>query len=127
MLHELALNAMFANGAAGTTPFHAWRYVHAAAPHTSQALSFVAAHDSLRDFELEYRLAGDEMCRREACALTQSGLSMLSPGHYVLLGPRRNGMRVNTAALRHSGDAAAPLGDAVRDFDYLALRIEAIG
>lgn len=126
VLHELALSAMFDHGGVQPAPFLAWQFVHGAPSRVSQSIVFSAPRDGMRGFELEYRLAGDAQCRDEACALTRFGAPLLSPGHYVLLGPRRDGTRVDAAGLRHSGDALAPLGEAARDFDYLALRIEAI-
>ena len=80
----------------------------------------------MRRFELDYRLAGDLQCRSETCTLTRLRMPALVPGRYVLLGPRRAAAPVDIGALRHSGDAACPLGDVERDFDYLTLRVEAI-
>lgn len=125
VLHELWLSAMFDDDLAGRIPFLAWQFVHGTPPRMSQRVSFVAGRDRMRGFELEFRLPGDAQCRRESCALTRLDAPALSPGHYVLLGPRRDGGSVDAAVLCHSGDPCVPLGPAPRDFDYLALRIEA--
>jgi hypothetical protein len=127
VLQEFGLSAIFETPGA-RTPFLAWQHVAGAQQRRSQRLSFVAGRATLRGFELEYRIAGMSMCANEACSLTRFDAPLLAPGHYVLAGPRRNGERVDPSQLRHSGDIAAPLLETgvPRDFDYLALRIEAI-
>ena len=126
VLHELGVNAMFEHDGAGEVPLHAWRFVHGSPGHASPPVAFVAAAGRMRRFELDYRLAGDLQCRSETCTLTRLRMPALVPGRYVLLGPRRAAAPVDIGALRHSGDAACPLGDMERDFDYLTLRVEAI-
>jgi len=127
VLHALSLSAMFDQDDQRPVPFLAWQFVHGAPSRISQRLAFSVPRDRMRGFELDYRLAGDTQCRGESCALTRFDAPLLAPGHYLLLGPRRDGARIDVGALRHSGDVLAPLGDTARDFDYLALRIEAIG
>jgi hypothetical protein len=124
VLRALSLHAMFDVPGAPRAPFTAWHYAAGAQARTSQRLSFVAGRANMRGFELEYRVEGDTGCVSERCDLTRFEAPLLEPGHYVLLGPRRNGERADPAALVHSGDSAAPLA-MVRDFDYLAFRIEA--
>jgi hypothetical protein len=125
VLHELWLSAMFAAPDGGTSPFVAWQFAQGPRPHMGQRLSFVAPREGLRGFALDYRLQAASACEREACSLTSFALPLLTPGHYALLGPRRNGSPAVTRGLRHSGDSAAPLLSATaRDFDCLAFRIE---
>ena len=125
VLRELSLQAMFEQPLAPRAPFIACHYVAGEPPKHSQRMSFIAERASMRGFELEYRVADQESCQQEDCALTRFEAPLLAPGHYVLAGPRRNGSRVDATRLRHSGDPSAPLAG-VRDFDYLSFRIEAI-
>ena len=109
----------------GTSPFVAWQFARGPRPHMGQRLSFAAPRDRLRGFALDYRLQAASACQHETCSLTSFALPLLTPGHYALLGPRRDGSPASTRGLRHSGDSAAPLAAAtVRDFDCLAFRIE---
>ena len=124
VLRELTLQAMFDVPREPSRPFIAWHYAAGRPANVSQRASFVAGRASMRGFELAYRLEAGER-RQEACALTRFERPLLLPGHYILAGPRRDGSRVQASALSHSGDPAAPLASA-RDFDYLALRIEAL-
>ena len=128
VLQELWLNAQFAQDDGGIAPFAAWQFSQGPRPHMGQRLSFVAARDRLRGFALDYRTAQHAACAHESCALTGFSLPLLAPGQYVLLGPRRDGRPAPTRGLRASGDATAPLQwSGTRDFDYVALRIEALG
>jgi hypothetical protein len=114
-LREFALSALFDVDAAANAPFLAWQYA-AAGGRTSQRFGFVAGRASMRGFELEYRHAGETVCRRETCALTRLDVPLLAPGHYVLVDAAA------PAVLAHSGDPRAPLAE--RGFDHLAFRIE---
>jgi hypothetical protein len=127
VLQELWLNAQFAQNDGTDALFAAWQFSHGPRPHMGQSLSFVAARDRLRGFRLDYRTALHAACVHESCALTHFILPLLAPGQYVLLGPRRDGRPALPRGLRASGDAAAPLQwTGPRDFDYVALRIEAL-
>jgi hypothetical protein len=125
VLHELWLSALFESADGGTSPFIAWQFAHGPRPHMSQRVAFVAPRERLRGFALDYRLDAKACLEQEACPLTSFSLPLLTPGHYALLGPRRDGRGARTRGLRHSGDSAAPLQwQGVRDFDYVAFRIE---
>ena len=123
VLGELSLHAMFDVPLAPRAPFIAWHYVSGAPAKNSQRGSFVAGRASMRGFELEYRLADESRCNREDCTLTRFHAPLLKPGHYVVVGPRRDGSRVDPSGFVHSGDKTTPLAIA-RDFDYLAFRVE---
>jgi hypothetical protein len=128
VLDDLALHAMFDLQDGGSAAFTAWSFHAGAVESRTDSTRFTAGRDSLRRFEIEYRLAGNTESQRETCALTRFDLPLLAPGHYVLLGPRRDGSRPPPQALRHSGDSKAPLANLpARDFDYLAFRVEALG
>jgi hypothetical protein len=118
-LRELSLSAMFDVARAPKAPFIAWHYAAGSAPRMSQRLAFTAGRASMRGFELEYRHAGDAVCRTQSCALTRFEAPLLAPGHYVVVDASA------PAALAHSGDGRAPLGSQP-GFDYLAFRIEPI-
>lgn len=125
VLRELSLHAMFDVPHAPRAPFIAWHYVAGTPAKSSQRTSFVAGRANMRGFELEYRVAGDTRCNREDCTMTRFQAPLLEPGHYVVVGPRRDGSRVDPSGFVHSGDMSAPLATA-RDFDYLAFRVEPI-
>jgi hypothetical protein len=123
---ELAVHAIFDLPDGSSVPFVAWRYGAGSVPSRTDRTRFAADRATVRRFAIEYRLAESANVRREDCALTRFDAPLLAPGHYVLAGPRRNGAPVDSRGLVHSGDVAAPLaGIAARDFDYLAIRIEA--
>jgi hypothetical protein len=127
VLDDLALHAMFDLQDGGSAAFTAWRFHAGPVVSRTDSARFTAGRDSLRRFEIEYRVAAIAELRRETCALTRFDLPLLAPGHYVLLGPRRDGSRLPPQFLRHSGDSNAPLANLpARDFDYLAFRIEAM-
>lgn len=123
VLEDFALHAVHQLDDGSSAAFIAWQYAAGPVASRTSSARFVAHRAGLRRFELDYRLAGSGS-RRESLALAGFELP-LSPGHYVLLGPRRDGSRVRAIDLRHSGDRAAPLRGA-RDFDYLALRMHAM-
>jgi hypothetical protein len=127
VLDDFAIHAMFDLPDGLSVPYVAWRHAAGPVPSRTDRARFIADRATLRRLEVEYRLAGSTVPVHEECALTYPGAPLLSPGHYALLGPRRDGARVDARGFRHSGDASAPLsGLARRDFDYLALRIEAV-
>lgn len=128
VIDDLALHAMFDLQEGGSAAFTAWRYHSGVVESRTDSVCFTAERDSLRRFEIEYRVAGSAASQREICALTRFDLPLLAPGHYVLLGPRRDGSRLPAQSLHHSGDTHAPLANlSARDFDYLAFRVEARG
>jgi hypothetical protein len=124
VLHELWLSALFETGDGTTAPFLAWQFAHGPRPQMAQRVAFVAPRERMRGFVLDYRLGARSDCAQETCALTSFALPLLVPGHYVLLGPRRDGRAAPIRRLRHSGDVAAPLAGTRHDFDALAFRIE---
>lgn len=127
VLHELWLSALFDHPDGGTAPFLAWQFTDGPRASTGQRIAFVAPRAGMRGFALDYRLGAAAACTRETCALTSLGLPLLTPGHYALLGPRRDGGPASPHGLTHSGNLAAPLAAGVsRDFDCLAFRIEAV-
>jgi hypothetical protein len=128
VLQELWLNAQFGQPDGATALFSAWQFSRGPRPHTAQRIAFVVARDRLRGFQLDYRTGRHQACVHESCAMNGFSLPLLAPGQYVLLGPRRDGRPAPTRGLRASGDASAPLQWAgPRDFDYVALRVEALG
>lgn len=128
VLQELWLNAQFGQADGSTALFSAWQFSRGPRPHMAQRIAFVVARDRLRGFRLDYRTGGHQACAHESCAMNAFSLPLLTPGQYVLLGPRRDGRPAPTRGLRASGDATAPLQwNGTRDFDYVALRIEALG
>jgi hypothetical protein len=125
VLDDLAVHAMFDLPGGSSVPFVAWRYSAGPVPSRTDRAHFVVDRATVRRFELEYRVTESPGARHETCALTRVDAPLLTPGHYVLAGPRRSGARVDPRGFVHTGDFAAPLaGPVARDFDYLALRIE---
>ena len=125
VLDDLAVHAMFDLPDGSSVPFVAWRYSAGPVPSRTDRAHFVVDRATVRRFELEYRATQSAGARHETCALTRVDAPLLTPGHYVLAGPRRSGARVDPRGFVHTGDFAAPLaGPVARDFDYLALRIE---
>ena len=127
VLDDIAIHAMFDLPGGGSAPFVAWRQEAGPVPSRTDRARFVAGRATLRRLEIEYRVAGGLRSMRESCSLTRGDAPLLAPGHYVLLGPRGDGSRVEPAGFAHSGDVAAPLAAVSgRDFDYLAIRIAAV-
>lgn len=126
VLEDIAIHAMFDLPEGGSVPFVAWRHAAGAVPSRTDRARFIANRATLRRFELEYRIAGSASRQRETCPLTRSDAPLLAPGHYLLLGPRRDGSPADPSGLVHSGDVTAPLQvRSRRNFDYLAIRIDA--
>lgn len=117
VLDRLALAAIFETSDGGRAPFHAWHHRHA-----SHEARFTAPRGAMRSIEVEYAPFGAGVRQRETLALTSFAHPLLMPGDYVLAGPRRDGSAVDPATLRHTGEAASPLGTQ-RDFDYVTLRM----
>jgi hypothetical protein len=127
VLDELSVRAMFDLPDGSSVPFVAWQYAAGPVPSRTDHARFIAGRATLRRLEIEYRLADSGSQQRETCHLTRFDAPLLAPGQYVLLGPRGDGSRVERRRLLHSGDATAPLSTlAGRDFDYLAIRVEAV-
>lgn len=124
---DLAINAMFDLPDGSSVPFVAWRYAAGPVPSRTDHARFIAGRETVRRLEIEYRLAADGIARREHCRLARFDAPLLAPGHYVLLGPGADGSPVQPRGFVHSGDVSAPLSlPAGRDFDYLAIRVEAL-
>jgi hypothetical protein len=127
VLDDLFVHAMFDLSDGSSVPFIAWRHAAGPVPSRTDRARFIADRATLRRLEIEFRLADSRSRQREDCPLTRFDAPLLTPGHYVLLGPRRDGSRAEPRALLHSGDVTAPLSAlAGRDFDYLAIRVEAV-
>lgn len=127
VLSELWLSALFEAADGTAAPYLAWQFCDGARPHMGQRVAFVAPRDRMRGFVLDYRLGEQAHRAQENCALTSFALPLLVPGHYVLLGPTRDGRAAFARGLRHSGNPAAPLAGAPRVFDALAFRLEGLG
>jgi hypothetical protein len=127
VLDGLSVHAMFDLPDGSSVPFVAWQYAAGPVPSRTDHARFIAGRATLRRLEIEYRLADSGSQQRETCHLTRFDAPLLAPGQYVLLGPRGDGSRVERRRLLHSGDVTAPLSTlAGRDFDYLAIRVEAV-
>lgn len=126
VLEALSVRAMFDLPDGTSVPFEAWRY--AAGPVSSQTDSarFIAGRSTVRRVELDVRVRGAQGEARECCSLTPGDTGLLSPGQYVLLGPRRDGSAAGHADLAYSGNPHAPIDLPGRDFDYLPIRVEAL-
>jgi hypothetical protein len=109
-----------------SAPFSAWCHDLAALGSRSGPVRFFAESSALQQLEVEYRLVDEGIACREHCQIAHSVLRQLVPGHYLLIGPRRDGSRVDVRGLVHSGDVSAPLAGEARDFDYLSMRIQAV-
>lgn len=121
VLADFTLTALFDTLEGGRVPFLAWQ----AAGDNRHRTRFVAPRAGMRGFELTYRAAGASADTREALAMTRADARVPMPGHYLIASPRRDGSAVDPHGLVHSGDPLRPLA-AAGDFDYLALRMEAI-
>lgn len=121
VLADFTLTALFDTLDGGRVPFLAWQ----AAGDNRHRTRFVAPRAGMRGFELSYRAAGASADTREALAMTRVDARVLMPGHYLIVSPRRDGSAVDARGLVHSGHPLQPLAEA-GDFDYLALRMEAI-
>jgi hypothetical protein len=118
---RLAVNAMFDMPGGGSAPFIAWQFSGAGAAHSATSSTrFIAGRSSMRCLEIEYSLAGVDHVER--CDLVGMSGLLLSPGHYLLVGPDADGRPAKVKHLVHSGVASRPLAGPT-DFDYLALRI----
>lgn len=127
VFESLKIDALFDLPQGETAPFHAWQFSSRPLSSNSGPVQFLAGRAGMRRLELDYRLRADDHTHREQCALTQLDSALLSPGHYLLLSPRKSGESLAALTLEHSGDPLAPLTDhAARDFDYVALRIQAM-
>jgi hypothetical protein len=126
VLEDLAVHAMFDMPDGGSVPFVAWCYSAGQVASRTDSVRFVAGRSAVRRLEFDYRIEGEAFQRRECCSLIRSDAPLLAPGHYVLLGPRRDGTAAEYRGLVHTGNLAAPLpASATRGFDYLPIRIEA--
>lgn len=121
VLADFTLTALFDTLEGGRVPFLAWQ----AAGDNRHRTRFVAPRAGMRGFELTYRPAGATADVSETLALTRAEARVLMPGHYLIVSPRRDGSAVDVRGLVHSGNPLQPLAEP-GDFDYLALRMEAI-
>ncbi len=121
VLTDFTLTALFDTLDGARVPFLAWQ----AAGDNRHRTRFIAPRAGMRGFELTYRAAGASADAREALAMTRADVSVLMPGHYLIASPCRDGSMVDARSLVHSGHPLQPLAVA-GDFDYLALRMEAI-
>ena len=127
VVSTLELRAVFALPDGSEAPFLAWHYAaDGLAGSRSYATQFVAGRASLRRFDLSYRRCAGGEAMSASCGLTRLDLPLLSPGHYVLVGPDAQGERLRARTLVHSGDRQAPIErSALPAHDYLAFRISA--
>lgn len=82
---------------------------------------FVAGRATLRRLEMEYSLG--ESHRLESLSLVGAQAGLLSPGHYLLVGPRADGSLLDTRGWTHSGNPTQPLLESVEG-DVLAFRAD---
>jgi hypothetical protein len=125
VLRSVRLSALFDAPGAPRSPFHVWHYDAAEPARASRGFAFTAGRASMRGFRVDYTLAALAL-QSEECSVVAGDFALLQPGDYVLVGPRGDGRAVAARALSYSGDAARPLADPGRDFDYLAFRVEPI-
>jgi hypothetical protein len=127
VVSEFQLRAIFELEGGGEAPFLAWHYAaDALAGSRSYSTRFAAGRASLRRFDLEYRRCDSISSARSSCSLTRLDLPLLTPGHYMLVGPDASGAPLGAASLWHSGEARAPIDPAtLPGHDYLAFRISA--
>jgi hypothetical protein len=121
---QLAVHAMFDLPGGESVPFTAWQFAGAGAECSATSSSrFIAGRASMRCLQIEYRQAGID--RFERCDLVGLAGPLLSPGHYLLVGPDAEGRRARVKGLVHSGSVSRPL-EGPTDFDYLSFRIAPI-
>lgn len=123
VLQSFRLSALFDAPGAAQSPFHVWHFDATAPERASRGFRFLAGRATMRGFRIDYRLDGETPCS-ERCSAVAHALAPLQPGHYLLVGPRRDGRDPEAASLAYSGDPLRPLADAGRDFDYLGFRVE---
>lgn len=122
VIRDFGLHALFDLQDGTSARFTAWQMGGRGPMRTeSMGTRFIAGRASLRRLELEYQLDGVD--RTEALALVGGQSGLLSPGHYLLVGPRADGALANTRGWTHSGDPSRPLSAAV-GVDVLAFRVE---
>lgn len=122
VIRDFGLHAVFDLQDGTSARFTAWQMGGRGPMRTeSTGTRFIAGRASLRRLELEYQLDGVD--RTEALGLVGGQSGLLSPGHYLLVGPRADGALANTRGWTHSGDPSRPLSAAV-GVDVLAFRVE---
>lgn len=126
VLEGLSMRVMFDLPDGTSVGFEAWRYDAGPVPSQTDSARFIAGRSTVRRLELDVRVRGAHGEALECCSLTPGDTGLLSPGQYVLLGPRRDGSIVGHAGLVYSGNPRAPLDMPGRDFDYLPVRVEAL-
>lgn len=122
VIRDFGLHAIFDLENGKSARFTAWQVGGSGHVRTQSAgTRFIAGRATLRRLEVDYHLAGVD--RTEALPLVGTQSALLSPGHYLLVGPRADGTPANTRGWTHSGEVASPLSAAV-DVDVLAFRVE---
>ncbi|MFN7784303.1 MAG: hypothetical protein ACK5PG_16400 [Lysobacterales bacterium] len=122
VIRDFGLHAVFDLADGTSARFIAWQVGGSGFLRTESAgTRFMAGRASLRRLEVEYLWDGID--RTEALGLAGADTALLSPGHYLLVGPRADGAPADIRGWTHSGDASRPLGGAV-DVDVLAFRVE---
>ena len=122
VIRDFGLHALFDLEDGTSARFIAWQVGGSGFLRTESAgTRFMAGRASLRRLEVEYQWGGVD--RTEVLGLVGGDTALLSPGHYVLVGPRADGVPADTRGWTHSGDPARPLEGAV-DVDVVAFRVE---
>ncbi len=122
VISDFGLHAVFDLAGGHSARFTAWQMGGEGALRSESAgASFIAGRATLRRIDLDYRLGRAE--HLETLSLVAAHDGLLSPGHYVLVGPRADGGPADTRGWTHSGDPARPLSGAI-DVDVLAFRVE---
>lgn len=122
VVRDFGLHAVFDLENGKSARFTAWQVGGSGHVRTESAgTRFIAGRATLRRLEVDYQLAG--LDRTEALSLVGAQSGLLSPGHYLLVGPNADGSPATARGWTHSGDPASPLSAPV-DVDVLAFRIE---
>ena len=131
VLARFRLQALFDGADGAPAPFHVWNQRSGCALGNSRCTSFVADAAGVRGLRIDYALEEGDLaaCRRDHCATTSLLRPRWRPGRYVLAGPHADGRPVVAATWRT--DPAQPgrlrgIDGRAPDFDYLALRVEAL-
>ena len=126
-LADVRVSSMFDVPGAAQSPVHVLHFSAATPEHATRGARFVASRDAMRGLRIEYRLHDDApaVCRQAQCAVVAQAFGLLAPGQYVLVGPRRDGGRVDPRSLRVGADVQHPISDEGRDFDYVAFTVHA--
>lgn len=131
VLARFRLQALFDGADGALAPFHVWNQRSGCTLGNSRCMSFTANASGVRGLRIDYALEEGDLaaCRREHCATTSLLRPRWLPGRYVLAGPRADGRPVAAATWQTDPAQAGRLrtvGGRAPDFDYLALRVEAL-